>query len=144
VYYGAAVAGPVFKEISDKLYALNTNKEKRRDHTPARDSSNYYYAGAAKEITTVMDKLHIAYADSLRNNEWTSVYAVNYSPVLNGQEIAKDKMPDLRGMGLKDALFLLESMNLKVVAKGKGKIKMQSVNPGAAIAKNQKITIELN
>ncbi|RYG02488.1 MAG: PASTA domain-containing protein [Chitinophagaceae bacterium] len=144
VYYGAAVAGPVFKEISDKLYALNTNKEKRKQYSPVKDSNNYYYAGAAKEITTVMDKLQIAYADSLRNNEWTSVYAVNYSPVLNGQEISKDKMPDLRGMGLKDALFLLESMNLKVVAKGKGKIKMQSVNPGAAIEKNQKITLELN
>jgi cell division protein FtsI (penicillin-binding protein 3) len=53
-------------------------------------------------------------------------------------------MPDLRGMGLKDAVYLLESMNLKVSAKGKGKIKQQSIDPGAGISKNQKVTLELN
>jgi len=53
-------------------------------------------------------------------------------------------MPDLRGMGLRDAVFLLESMHLKVLAKGKGKIKQQSIDPGAGITKNQKVTLELN
>ena len=57
---------------------------------------------------------------------------------------AKNRMPDLRGMGLKDAIYLLESMSLKVAAKGKGKIRQQSIDPGTGISKNQKVTIELN
>ena len=145
VYYGAAVAGPVFKEVSDKLFALNANKRKNKpEFMPAKDSSNYYFAGASKDIRQVMDKLLLSYADSVLNGDYTRVYAVNYRPVLKTNEIRKAIMPDLRGMGLKDAVYLLESMNLKVSAKGKGKIRQQSINPGAGISKNQKITLELN
>ena len=54
------------------------------------------------------------------------------------------KMPDLKGMGLKDALFLLENMNMKVVAKGKGKVSAQSIEPGSLLVKNQNVRLELN
>jgi cell division protein FtsI (penicillin-binding protein 3) len=47
-------------------------------------------------------------------------------------------------MGLKDALYLLESMNMKVMAKGRGKVAVQSIDPGAAVNKKQLIKIELN
>jgi cell division protein FtsI (penicillin-binding protein 3) len=144
-YYGAAIAGPVFKEVSDKLFALNINSEKNKsNYSPSKDSSNYYYAGASADIKHVMNKLQIAYADSLKNSDWSRVYAVNYSSVLKGQEVSKTTMPDLRGMGLRDAVYLLESMNLKVIAKGKGRIRQQSINPGAGFSKNQKVILELN
>jgi cell division protein FtsI (penicillin-binding protein 3) len=145
VYYGAAVAGPVFREVSDKLIALNANKRKNKGESlPAKDSSNYYFAGASKDIRQVMDKLLMTYSDSVLDSDYTRVYAVNYKPVLKTNDIRKAIMPDLRGMGLKDAVYLLESMNLKVSAKGKGKIKQQSIVPGAGISKNQKVTLELN
>jgi cell division protein FtsI (penicillin-binding protein 3) len=144
-YYGAAVAGPVFKEISDKLFALNTNNEKYKTfYTPAADSSMFYYTGSANEIRKVMQTLKLNYSDSAVNKEWSRVYPVNSIPVLKSHDVSKNTMPDLRGMGLKDALYLLESMNMKVVAKGKGRIKEQSVSPGAGLVKNQKITLELN
>jgi cell division protein FtsI (penicillin-binding protein 3) len=69
---------------------------------------------------------------------------VDNHAVLKGHEVPVNRMPDLRGMGLKDAVFLLESMQMKVSAKGKGKIKQQSINPGTGINKNQKVTLELN
>jgi cell division protein FtsI (penicillin-binding protein 3) len=47
-------------------------------------------------------------------------------------------------MGLKDALFLLENMQLKVVVRGRGKVKTQSMDPGMAFTKSQTITLELN
>jgi cell division protein FtsI (penicillin-binding protein 3) len=145
VYYGAAVAGPVFKEVSDKLFALNASKKKNKaEYVPAKDSSNYYFAGASKDIRQVMNKLQLSYSDSVLTGDYARVYAVDYSPVLKNNEIRKAIMPDLRGMGLRDAVYLLESMNLKVIAKGKGKIKLQSVDPGAGITKNQKVTLELN
>jgi cell division protein FtsI (penicillin-binding protein 3) len=46
-------------------------------------------------------------------------------------------------MGLKDALYILEDMNLKVAVRGMGKVKSQSVMPGTGIIKNQTITLEL-
>jgi len=46
-------------------------------------------------------------------------------------------------MGLKDALFLLENMGLKVTVKGKGKIATQSIAPGTALAKGVTVLLEL-
>src|SRR5678816_1412876 len=42
-FYGASVAGPVFKEISDKLYAMTAREENYSSNALARDSSAYYY-----------------------------------------------------------------------------------------------------
>jgi cell division protein FtsI (penicillin-binding protein 3) len=57
---------------------------------------------------------------------------------------AKQVMPNVKGMGLKDAIYLLENMDLKVVAKGIGKVNVQSVNAGSPIQNGQLITLELN
>jgi cell division protein FtsI (penicillin-binding protein 3) len=53
-------------------------------------------------------------------------------------------MPDVRYMTLRDALYVLESMNLKVTVQGRGKVLMQDVLPGASINKDQRITLLLN
>lgn len=146
VYYGGKVAGPVFRELADKLYALNADKDKTTPQfVPAkRDSSYYLYAGAAEDMQQVMSTLQWKYKDSVGAHEWTRLYAANYEPVLNGQPVSKKNMPDVRGMGLKDALFLLENMQAKVIVRGKGKVKTQSVMPGAVFTKNQPVIIELN
>jgi cell division protein FtsI (penicillin-binding protein 3) len=52
-------------------------------------------------------------------------------------------MPNVKGMGMKDALFLLENMGLKVSVKGKGKIIAQSVAPGMPLAKGITVMLEL-
>lgn len=146
VYYGARIAGPVFKELADKLYALNADKDKKTPpvSVPKKDSSYYLYAGSAEDMQQVMKTLEWRYRDSVGAYEWSRLYAVNYAPVLNGQPVSKKSMPDVRGMGLKDALYLLENMQAKVIVRGRGKVKYQSVEPGAAFVKNQPVTIELN
>jgi cell division protein FtsI (penicillin-binding protein 3) len=72
------------------------------------------------------------------------MYSSNNTAVVNTRYVAKNTMPNVKGMGLKDALYLLETMNMKVMAKGSGRVAVQSVEPGAAVNKNQLIKIELN
>jgi cell division protein FtsI (penicillin-binding protein 3) len=43
-----------------------------------------------------------------------------------------------------EALSVLEPLGLKVVIKGKGKVKKQSLKPGARFKTNQKIILELS
>ena len=50
------------------------------------------------------------------------MYSVDYKPVMSEQPVLKSQMPDVRGMGLKDALFLLEDIGLNVQVKGRGKV----------------------
>ena len=53
-------------------------------------------------------------------------------------------MPSVINMTLKDALYLLESKDVSVLIKGRGKVVAQTIAPGADIVKNQKITLILN
>ena len=144
-HMGGEVSAPVFREISDKLYALNAaNNTTLPEANIKKDSSNFYYAGRAKDIKKIMQTLDVGYADSSSNNDWGRLYASNYQTVLNKETINKQLMPDVKGMGLKDALYVLEKMNVKVAANGKGKVKTQSIQAGSAITKNQTVKIELN
>ena len=52
-------------------------------------------------------------------------------------------MPDVRGMGLQDAIYLLENAGLRTMVKGSGKVVQQSIAAGQAIRKGANILIEL-
>lgn len=45
----------------------------------------------------------------------------------------KGKVPDLGGMGLRDAMFVLDKLGIGVVAHGVGKVKYQSISPGTLL-----------
>jgi cell division protein FtsI (penicillin-binding protein 3) len=145
LFYGAAVAGPVFKEIADKLYALSTDEEKGREpNKTVPDSAAYLYAGYAADMKKILADLDMNFKDSSGKMEYNIMAAENYQPVLKGQDLAKNSMPDMKGMGLKDVLYLLENRSIKVLAKGKGKVIAQSINAGLPIAKGQTVVVELN
>jgi cell division protein FtsI (penicillin-binding protein 3) len=86
----------------------------------------------------------MSFTDSAGKGEWSRLYAVNHSAVLKEQTTSDNRIPDMRGMGLKDAIYLLENMNVKVVARGKGKVKTQSIIAGSSFTKNQTIVLDLN
>lgn len=144
-YYGAAVAGPVFKEIADKLNALHVERgETSSVDNMKKDSSSFYYAGNTDDVKYVLNTVSAKYIDSTQKSRYSSMYASEYGTVLNNRLVKNRSVPNVKGMGLKDALYLLESLNLKVVAKGRGKVVAQSLEPGTGLMKDQTIMIELN
>ena len=145
-YYGGAVAGPVFREISDKLFAMQAQQNPVATATiPNRDSSLFYYTGRSRDIRKVYSQLNIPVEDSATGQKWTTVVAAaDFTPVLKQKIMSSTVMPDVKGMGLRDALYLLEEMNLKVIVKGTGKVKEQSIVAGSNFEKNQSIVISLN
>jgi len=144
-FYGAMVAGPVFKEIADKLNALNIEKTQViRVNEVRADSIGYYYTGNTKDIRHVLNMLDLPYIDSASAGSWSSMYANNNRLVLHSRPVGKNAVPNVKGMGLKDALYLLEKMNVKVITKGKGKVVSQSIEPGTLLAGSKTVSIELN
>ena len=142
-HYGGTLAAPVFREIATKLYAMYVEKKNPSLYAAAKDSSGFFYAGYAPDIKNVFKTMNMRYTDSVAQNNWASVYANNYQPVMKATTIRQQVMPNVRGMGLKDAVYLLENMGLKVAIRGRGKITMQSVAPGTALAKGLTIILEL-
>lgn len=146
LHHGADVAGPVFKEIADRLYStyirqLNTNTAQQ----VKRDSSVFSYTGNKRDITYVNARLKMVYADSTeRTDEWVNMNGKNAAAAITRKPIDKNAMPQLKGMGLKDVVLLCENMGLKVQVKGKGKVAAQSIQAGQPVAKGQLVNIELN
>lgn len=144
-HYGGMLGAPVFREIATKLYAMYVDQKPATLYTAKKDSSTYFYAGNTKNIKQVFGTFNMWYADSVQQANWTSVYAGNnYQPVLRTNTVREKLMPNVKGMGLKDALYLLESMGLKVTISGKGKVANQSVAPGSALAKGVTVVLELS
>jgi cell division protein FtsI (penicillin-binding protein 3) len=148
-YLGASVAGPVFREVADKLMsmeALSTDSNQLASYTGLlkKDSSAYYYAGSAGEIKKVLQTLQMSFTDSSPDKKWAGMYREKNQPVVRAKNEDPGQIPDVKGMGLKDALFLLESGNIKVTTRGTGKVKQQSIPPGTIVSKNQKLILDLN
>jgi cell division protein FtsI (penicillin-binding protein 3) len=143
-YLGAKVAGPVFKEVADRL--MSTEPELENNTPLTRDSSRFYSAGLTNSIRLVEQTLNLNYTDSAGKNDWSGLYAAQAGgeAVLNRHLVSRQTIPDVKGMGLRDALYMLESMDLRVTVKGSGKVRSQEPQPGSPIKKAETISIQLN
>ncbi len=143
-HYGGTLAAPVFREIATKLYAMYVEKKDPSLYAAAKDSSGFFYAGYTSDIKNVYKTMNMSYRDSVAKNNWASVYANNFQPVIKASNVRHQVMPNVRGMGLKDAVYLLENMGLKVAIRGRGKVTMQSVAPGTTLGKGITVILELS
>ncbi|MBS1633960.1 MAG: transpeptidase family protein, partial [Bacteroidetes bacterium] len=144
LHYGGQLAAPVFRDIATRLYAMYVDKKNASLYAAVKDSSAFQYAGNTNDIKNIFNHLDIHYTDSSMQNRWAEVYSKNYEPLVMPNSIQQQKMPDVRGMGLKDALFLLESMGVKVIPNGKGKVMGQSLSAGSAITKGVTVYLQLS
>ncbi|MGI8637146.1 MAG: penicillin-binding transpeptidase domain-containing protein, partial [Segetibacter sp.] len=144
-YFGASVAGPVFKEISDQIYILKVNqKHNTLDTFPKNDSNWYSYAGYTKDIKRIAEQLDVNIAANEAKGNYSRIYRQDGTNVLSSQQISMKKMPILLGMGLKDAVYLCENLGLKVLVKGRGKVITQTIPAGQNITKGQVVNIQFN
>lgn len=145
-YYGGTVAGPVFKEISDRLYTT------RVKHAPVNnlsingyDSVVYSFSGFKNDVEQIFRKLNKPYQDqSSLTDDWINVSVKANNASIKNKALNNGRMPALKGLGLKDALAICENLGLGIVVKGKGKVNYQSINEGLPITKGQVIEIELS
>ena len=146
IFYGAAVAGPVFKEISDRLYS--TYIHNKTNITPAialKDSQAFQYAVSKPSLQVIAKKINLPYQDStIPNNNWVNLNGAGKTAKAAARVVSDSTMPDISGLKLQDALWLCEKKGLQVKCIGKGRVIKQSIAQGAYITKGQPIIIELN
>ncbi len=145
VFYGGSVAGPVFKEIADRLYSSYIRDGFAKTTQAKIDSGAYSYTGFRQDVSDVARRLKIPYKDSTRiTDEWAFLSGASGKASITQRKLEQQTMPLLKGLGLKDAVYVCENMGLKLNIRGRGKVVNQSIIPGQQIAKGQLISIELN
>ncbi len=144
-YYGSVVAGPVFKNIAEKIFVLKdqfNNTINDNDDLLVNNDLPSHHAGFAPDFKRVFGYVGMGYEKKTKSS-WVKIDPSEEEVEIKKNEIKKKKVPDVRGMGLRDALYVLENLGLEVEANGFGKVKKQSLKPGARI-EGQKINIYLN
>ena len=146
---GATWAAPAFHEISEKVMASRN----LRDVKEAYDSVNQFIpkvlpgdlAKASAVLKGLGKKNLMRKIDrSLPDSIWGSVNSDSGRYVMNYVEYAEGLVPDVRGMGASDALYLLERMGMRVSIDGVGKVKTQVPARNTRFRKGDKIKLTLS
>ena len=131
-YYGGSVAGKVFQEIADKCMATDVRLVASAIPNDELDirSMPTFEAGYAADLQKVLNQIGLPYEDK-NDAEWSILIPDGDGGLSLEDRKIKDKLvPNVKGMGLRDALFILENQGLKVKVNGYGKVRDQSVDPG--------------
>ena len=142
-YYGGPLSGPVVKKVVTYLY----NREHDWDLSPENSGEKHYprriKGGDIAQIRRIADKFSPRTSFEDRKG-WGTVRIDSLSNVTISTLAQDDQtMPNVVGMGLKDALFLLESRGLRVSFSGRGSVQYQSIAPGTRISRGGAVTITL-
>ena len=146
--YGGVVSGPVFKEVADKIYAEKIGSEPLDKLPKGVDSGASKFYGIKTDLDKILNMFSYPVTDSAIAGTWRSSVLYDGRASLNSAynktTSVNNKVPDVTGLGLKDAVYLLENMGLKVEAKGRGKVIYQSLAQNADFHKGQSINLQLN
>lgn len=145
--YGGDVSAPVFKEIADRIYALDMDLNPVDQSKIFRAENQignmpYISAGKGEELQGIFDELGIN-VKSPGTEDWVKASLSSENFDLRIIETEKPIVPDVSGMPLRDALFVLENKGLKVNYSGKGRVLEQSLAPGTQLSPNATINLVL-
>ncbi len=142
VYYGNIVAGPIFREITDKIYVQDLNMQQNTQDVLAENmSAPYSKSGNKKELESTLSYLNIPFKSREHESEWVKSRSSEEGVLLRRSDISSIYLPDLSDMGAKDAVYLLENMGLRVEVKGRGTVRNQSPLKGAIIKKGNLVKL---
>ncbi len=145
--YGGDVCAPVFKEIANRIYALDTELNPSNQNFISEDDSGenplpMIRAGKGSEIQQILAQLGVP-ADNTQEEDWVKTWANDQTVGWKNNTAEQGVMPDVSGLSLRDALFILENKGVKVDYTGKGRVKSQSLPAGSKIKPNSTINLSL-
>ncbi len=150
IYYGGLVAGPVFKEIAEKVYSTSldfldpiNNKQNLLTKVPGMIKSKndeMMIASKALKIPANSNTTEDGYVSkNTSDSTRVSLQTINLE-----SQLKKGIVPNLNGLSAKDALYLLENSGFHVKLYGMGSVKKQSIEAGQKFNKGDKITLILS
>lgn len=141
---GGLMAGSVFSKIAERVFAKNLSYELKN----AIDSTTVVIpdvkSGDLAETSYVLGKLNVPTEGKTSKTCWGRVEEDSVGVKLEQQSLKTGIMPNVVGMGAKDAVYLLEKAGLKVNIAGVGKVTRQSIPSGNKYLKGQTVALQLH
>lgn len=136
-YYGGSLALPVFREIADKTFATDVDLFKALNGSAkpvlVKKQLPDYDVGHRQDVQTVLSYLEVPF-ETRTSYDWSVIRATETDSLkLLKRTIPEEKVPNVVGMGIRDALYILENLGLNVEIEGYGRVKQQSIKPGTRV-----------
>jgi len=143
--YGSDVAGPVFREIADQVYTRTLDLHPSIDEYPlpvlAGNELPAYDAGHVEDIQALTKKMNLEFFGQ-PDSEIGVLIPKEDSLTLVSRTIIRGRVPNVIGLGVRDAVYVLENLGLNVKTSGFGRVVRQSIKPGTRV-QGQTIWIRL-
>ena len=123
---GGGMSGVVFHHIAEGVMAQNL----KLSVADARDSSSVFRPGIKQGNNTAADYV-------------LTDLNIKDKPQLQQKNESKDIIPDVTGMGARDAVYALEKRGVRTIIKGRGKVKSQSLYAGTTVKQGMKCELLL-
>lgn len=138
------VSAPCFRDIAEKVYATRLGVEQDTIGKKTELEENTAAIVHIKEASKYLSSLNINCPDYTINGEWAVAEKVNEGKTnLKVADIKEGLVPNVIGMNITDAVYLLESMGISAKFSGQGIVTQQSIQPGDTIKANSVIQLKL-
>lgn len=142
-YYGSSVAAPVFKDIADRLYSTDVSI-----HPNLPQSKTNLHLSSFRGVQSEIDRISKYFDWDILSNDVnsdlvTAISSKNKIVIKPNYYSTKSVMPNLIKSNVRDAIFLLETMGLRVKVDGVGKVVQQSISPGERVWKGLEVKLTL-
>ncbi|MBQ6745439.1 MAG: transpeptidase family protein [Bacteroidaceae bacterium] len=141
---GGQMAGSVFSKIAERVFAKNLSYEMKN----AVDSTSVFIpdvkSGNLAETSYILNKLNVRTEGKTSKETWGRASKDSVGVKLEQQTLSAGIMPNVVGMGAKDAVYLLEKAGLRVNIAGVGKVTRQSIPSGNKYSKGQTVALQLH
>ena len=140
---GGATAGPVFLKIAEQVYSKRVTTNLKL----AEDTLNSFLPlvknGNINAAQNVLNMLGINNSANANGTIWGNAITDGNAVVMQGENTDLRTMPNLKGMGARDAIYALEQRGIRIKISGCGKVIDQSVKPGAVLDSCKVVTLKL-
>jgi cell division protein FtsI (penicillin-binding protein 3) len=142
VYYGGAISAPVFREIADRVYATDPDMGLTWADSVRSSYPMPLQTGLGNDMRYLNMWLGIA-GQSLPSYDWITKQADSTGSRYASLNASLLSVPNVTGMGARDAMYLLEKLGLRVRINGIGLVRKQSIAPGSAATEGNEIVLDL-
>lgn len=136
--HGGDLAAPVFRELSDRVVGtrIDFNKTNIKESTVKYPVIGYGNGGDFYAFCKSLG-LHITKPSVM----WVKGKDINGMCALSEQNVQSGIVPNVVGLTIKDAVYMLENLGMEVRFHGKGKVVSQSVAAGSRIDKRNNVIV---
>jgi cell division protein FtsI (penicillin-binding protein 3) len=145
-YYGSSLAGPVFKAVADRVNAAEWSWQPSvaKAAGTKSDAPIPIKGGRVQDIRNSANRFSVALRGDVRRDQWATVSRDSTGLTMIAVNTDGDVIPNVVGMGLREAVYLMENCGLNVNFSGRGRVVSQSLRAGDPPVRGATVTLRLD